>query len=66
MKIAISENFIKMLKGKIEIVSERRATFNINDKLQFLNESNTTKSPDKPTIKRKQNIKPKCQTKWEE
>ena len=66
MKIAISENFIKMLKGKIEIVSERRAIFNINDKLQFLNESNTTKSPDKPTIKRKQNIKPKCQTKWEE
>jgi hypothetical protein len=50
MKIAISENFIKMLKGKIEIVSERRATFNINDKLQFLNESNTTKSPDKPTF----------------
>ena len=49
MKIAISENFIKMLKGKIEM-SERRATFNINDKLQFLNESNTTKSPDKPTF----------------
>ena len=39
--------------------------------LQFLNESNTTISPDKLKIKViqgifKQNIKPKCQIKWEE
>jgi hypothetical protein len=27
--------FIKVLKGETEIVPERRATFNINDKLQF-------------------------------
>jgi hypothetical protein len=31
--------FIKVLKGETEIVPERSATFNINDKLQFLNES---------------------------
>jgi hypothetical protein len=49
----------------------RRVTLNINDKLQFLNESNTTISPDKLKIKViqgifKQNIKPKYQIKWEE
>jgi hypothetical protein len=41
------------------------------DFLQFLNESNTTISPDRLKIKViqgifKQNIKPKCQIKWEE
>jgi hypothetical protein len=40
------------------------------DKLKFLNESNTTISPDLLKIKIiqgifKQNIKPKCQIKWE-
>jgi hypothetical protein len=43
----------------------------VYDKLQFLNESNTIISPDKLKIKViqgifKQNIKPKCQIKWEE
>jgi hypothetical protein len=61
----------KVLKGETTIVPERRVTLNINDKLQFLNESNTTISPDKLKIKViqgifKQNIKPKCQAKWEE
>ena len=60
-----------VLKGETEIVPERRVTFNINDKLQFLYESNTTRSPAKLKIKviqgiSKQNIKPKCQIKWEE
>jgi hypothetical protein len=46
-------------------------TTNINDKLQFLNESNTTISPDQLNKKIiqgifKQNIKPKCKIKWEE
>jgi hypothetical protein len=63
--------FIKVLKGETEIVPERRVTFNINDKLQFLIESNTTRSPARLKIKViqgifKQNIKPKCQIKWEE
>ena len=53
------------------MVPERRVTLNINDKLQLLNESNTTVSPDKLKIKVfqgifKQNIKPKCQIQWEE
>jgi hypothetical protein len=39
--------FIKVLKGETEIVPERRVTFNINDKLQLLYESNTTRSPAK-------------------
>ena len=60
--------FIKVLKGETEIVPERSVTFNSNDKLQFLNESNTTISPDKLKIKIihrifKQNIKSKCQIK---
>jgi hypothetical protein len=42
-----------MLKGEIEIVSERRAIFNINDKLQFLNESNTTYNKKKTKYKTK-------------
>jgi hypothetical protein len=68
IKKAIPEKFIKVLKGEITIVPERRVTLNINDKLQFLNESNTTISPDKLKIKViqgmfKQNIKPKCQIK---
>jgi hypothetical protein len=63
--------FIKVLKGETEIVPERSVTFNSNDKLQFLNESNTTISPDKLKIKIihrifKQNIKSKCQIKLEE
>ena len=71
IKKAIPENFIKVLKGETEIVPERRVTFNINDKLNILNESNTTISPDKLKIKLiqgifKQNIKLKCQIKWEE
>ena len=71
MKKSNPRNFIKVLKGETTIVPERRVTFNINDKLQFLNESNTTISPDKLKIKIiqgifKQNIKPKCQIKWEE
>ena len=62
---------IKVLKGETTIVPECRVTLNINDKLQFLNESNTTISPDTLKIKViqgifKQNIKPKCQIKWEE
>ena len=70
-KIAIHEKLIKVLKGETEIVPERRATFNINDKQQILNESNTTISPDKLKIKIiqgifKQKIKPKCQIIWEE
>ena len=56
---------MKVLKSETEIVPERRATFNINDKQQILNESNTTISPDKLKIKIikgifKQKIKPKC------
>ena len=63
--------FIKVLKGETEIVPERRVTFNINDRQQFLNESNTTRSPAKVKIKViqgifKQNTKPKCQIKWKE
>jgi hypothetical protein len=59
------------IKGETTLVPERRVTLNINDKLQFLSESNTTISPDKLKIKViqgifKQNIKPKCQIKWEE
>jgi hypothetical protein len=70
-KEAIPEKFIKVLKGETKIVPERRATLNINDKLQFLNESNTAISPDKLKIKViqgifKLNIKPKCQIKREE
>jgi hypothetical protein len=42
---------LKVLKGETTIVPERRVTLNINDKLQFLNESNTTISPDKLKIK---------------
>jgi hypothetical protein len=68
IKRAIPEKFIKVLKGETTIVPERRVTLNINDKLQLLNESNTTISPDKLKIKViqgifKQNIKPKCQIK---
>ena len=71
IKKAIPEKFIKVLKGETTIVPERRVTLNINDKLHFLNESTTTISPDKLKIKViqgifKQNIKPKCQIKWEE
>ena len=51
MKKSNPRNFIKVLKGETEIVPERRVTFNINDKVQFLNESNTTISPDKLKIK---------------
>jgi hypothetical protein len=51
IKIEIPEKFIKVLKGETTIVPERRVTLNINDKLQFLNESNTTISPDKLKIK---------------
>ena len=63
--------FIKVLKGETEIVPERSVTFNSNDKLQFLNESNTTISPDKLKMKIiqrifKQNTKSKCQIKLEE
>jgi hypothetical protein len=47
----IPEKFIKVLKGETTIVPERSVTFNINDKLQLLNESNTTISPDKLKIK---------------
>ena len=70
-KIAIPGKLIKVLKGETEIVPERRATFNINDKQQILIESNTTISPDKLKIKIiqgifKQKIKPKCQIIWEE
>ena len=50
-KKAIPEKFIKVLKGETTIVPECRVTLNINDKLQFLNESNTTISPDKLKIK---------------
>jgi hypothetical protein len=46
------KKFIKVLKGETTIVPERRVTLNINDKLQFLNESNTTISPDKLKISR--------------
>jgi hypothetical protein len=45
IKKEIPEKFIKVLKGETTIVPERRVTLNINDKLQFLNESNTTISP---------------------
>jgi DNA-directed RNA polymerase subunit E'/Rpb7 len=63
--------FIKVLKGETEIVPERSVTFNSNDKLQCLNESNTTISPDKLKMKIiqrifKQNTKSKCQIKLEE
>jgi hypothetical protein len=51
IKKEIPEKFIKVLKGETTIVPERRVTLNINDKLQFLNESNTTISPDKLKIK---------------
>ena len=51
IKKAIPEKFIKVLKGETTIVPERRVTLNINDKLQFFNESNTTISPDKLKIK---------------
>jgi hypothetical protein len=47
IKKAIPEKFIKVLKGETTIVPERSVTFDINDKLQLLNESNTTISPDK-------------------
>ena len=47
----IPEKFIKVLKGETEIVPERRVSFDINDKLQFLNGSNTTKLPDVLKIK---------------
>jgi hypothetical protein len=40
-----------LTEGETTIVPERRVTLNINDKLQFLNESNTTISPDKLKIK---------------
>jgi hypothetical protein len=68
IKKEIPEKFIIVLKGETTIVPARRVTLNINDKLQFLNESNTTISPDKLKIKViqeifKQNIKPKCQIK---
>jgi hypothetical protein len=46
-KIKKSKKFLKDLKGETTILPERRVTLNINDKLQFLNESNTTISPDK-------------------
>jgi hypothetical protein len=49
--LVFSVKFIKVLKGETTIVPERRVTLNINDKLQFLNESNTTISPDKLKIK---------------
>ena len=67
-KKEIPEKFIKVLKGETEIVPERRVTFNINDKLQCLNKSNTQISLNKLKIKTiqgifKQNIKPKCQIK---
>ena len=51
IKKEIPEKFIKVLKGETTIVPERRVTLNINDKLHFLNESNTTISPDKLKIK---------------
>ena len=41
IKKVIPEKFIKVLKCETTIVPERRVTLNINDKLQFLNESNT-------------------------
>ena len=71
IKKEIPEKFNKVLKDETTIVPEGRVTLKINDKLQFLNESNTTISPDKLKIKViqgivKQNIKPKCQIKWEE
>ena len=50
-KIAIPGKLIKVLKGETEIVPERRVSFDINDKLQFLNGSNTTKLPDVLKIK---------------
>jgi hypothetical protein len=61
--------FLKVIEELQNILG--RVTLNINDKLQFLNESNTTISPAKLKIKViqgifKQNIKPKCQIKWEE
>jgi hypothetical protein len=51
IKKAIPGKIIKVLKGETTIVPERRVTLNINDKIQFLNESNTTISPDKLKIK---------------
>ena len=60
------------MKNRVNVLIKKfRITLNINDKLQFLNESSTTISPDKLKIKViqgifKQNIKPKCQIKWEE
>jgi hypothetical protein len=41
-KKVISEKFIIVLKGETTIVPERRVTFNINDKLKKINESNMT------------------------
>ena len=60
------------MKNRVNVLIKKfRITLNINDKLQFLNESSTTISPDKLKIKViqgifKQNIKPKCQIMWEE
>ena len=51
IKKEFPEKFLKVLKGETTIVPERRATLNINDKLQFINESNTAISPDKLKIR---------------
>jgi hypothetical protein len=47
--------FVKFILWR-HIVPERRVTFNINDKLKNLNESNSTISPDKLKIKAIQGI----------
>jgi hypothetical protein len=69
LKFILFESQISFIVRKL--LCRNEVNPNINDKLQFLNESNTTISPDQLKIKViqgifKQNIKPKCQIKWEE